>query len=120
LTVAQGLVTHGDGIVGMLIEKIPATFPGLGHVLMAKVDVPLSSRKRWAAQIEETVGELHRHGIVWGDAKPGNVIIDEHDDAWLIDFGGGYTSTWVDEPVAESVEGDLQAVGRMKLALEKE
>jgi len=111
---------HGDGIVGMLIEKIPARFPGLGHVVKAKVDAPLALRKRWVAQIGNTVSELHGHGIIWEDAKPANVIIDEHDDAWLIDFGGGFTPRWVDELVAESVEGDMQAVGRMKLSPEKE
>lgn len=82
--------------------------------------MPLSLRRKWAAQIEDTVKELHCLGIIWGDAKPGNIVIDECDDAWLIDFGGGFTQPWVDSELAESVEGDLQAVGRIRERLEED
>jgi len=102
------------------MDKIPAKFPALDEVIKGRVRVPLPLRKKWAAQIESTVSELHSYGIVWGDGKPGNVIIDEHDDAWLVDFGGGYTPGWVDESLFLSVEGDLQAVKRIKEKLEKE
>jgi len=67
-------------------------------------------REKWAAQIRETVVRLHAIGVVWGDGKPHNVVIDSMDDAWLVDFGGGWTPGWVDEELADTVEGDEQAV----------
>ncbi|KAK3331542.1 hypothetical protein B0H66DRAFT_599016 [Apodospora peruviana] len=79
------------GIVGILLHKIPAKFPVLDNVVNGKVPVLLPLRQKWAAQIEGTLSELHGRRIIWGDAKPGNVIIGERDDAWLIDFGGGFT-----------------------------
>jgi len=63
---------------------------------------------------EQTVIELHKQDIIWGDAKPDNIVIDECDNAWLIDFAGGFTEPWVDRKLCESCEGDLQAVGKIK------
>jgi len=85
---------------------------------------PIPIRQRWAAQIRETVEQLHDAGLVWGDAHLGNVLIDKNDDAWLlIGYGGGYTwpctpgSRWgwvgVDKELADTKEGDLQAVERI-------
>jgi tRNA A-37 threonylcarbamoyl transferase component Bud32 len=102
------------------MDKIPARFPVLDPVINAKVHVPLPLKKKWAAQIESTVNDLHRHGIIWGDAKPTNIIIDEYDDVWLIDFGGGFTPGWVERSLAGSAEGDLQAVKKLKDKLESE
>lgn len=61
----------------------------------------------------ETAHELHRQGIVWGDVKPDNVLIDKNLDAWVVDFGGGFDPEWVDRELAETVEGDLQGLSRM-------
>lgn len=67
-------------------------------------------RGKWARQIRQTVDQLHEIGVVWGDGKTENVLVDsETDDAWLIDFGGGFTEGWVDVGVRETVEGDHQA-----------
>jgi tRNA A-37 threonylcarbamoyl transferase component Bud32 len=59
------------------------------------------------------VHQLHTAGIVWGDAKPDNVLIDYNNDAWLIDFGGGYTNGWVPKEFSGSVEGDLYALQKI-------
>jgi Ser/Thr protein kinase RdoA (MazF antagonist) len=61
---------------------------------------------------------LHTQHIIWGDGKAANVIIDEQDDAWLIDFGGGWTDGWVDEELADTVEGDQQAISKIGTFLE--
>lgn len=71
------------------------------------------TRQKWASQIRDTVEQMHQIGVVWGDGKASNVIIDEEENAWLIDFGGGWTDGWVDEELADSVEGDNQAVSRI-------
>jgi serine/threonine protein kinase len=49
-------------------------------------------KARWADQIRKSVQSLHQSGVIWGDGKPDNVLIDANDDAWLIDFGGGWTN----------------------------
>lgn len=100
-------------ILGLLREYIPSKdslndlkqdgFPGM----------PREIRHKWARQIKETVNHLHAIGVVWGDAKPGNIVIDSNGDAWLIDFGGGWTEGWVEKELEETVEGDQLAVERI-------
>ena len=62
--------------------------------------------------------QLHEMGLIWGDGKPHNVVIDGDGDAWLIDFGGGWTKGWVDENLRGTKEGDEQAVNRIVKFLE--
>jgi hypothetical protein len=50
---------------------------------------------------------------VWGDAKADNLLLDENNDAWLIDFGGSFTEGWVDKEKAETLEGDIQGMGKI-------
>ncbi|KAM3552958.1 hypothetical protein MY1884_006927 [Beauveria asiatica] len=50
---------------------------------------------------------------VWGDAKPDNVLIDGNQNAWVIDFGGGYTEGWVPKNLAGTVKGDLTALTKI-------
>ncbi|WAO87261.1 Protein kinase domain-containing protein [Fusarium falciforme] len=56
---------------------------------------------------------LHNAGVVWGDAKPDNVLIDSSQDAWVVDFGGGYTEEWVPKTLAGTTEGDLVALEKI-------
>ncbi|KAF5989618.1 hypothetical protein FBULB1_758 [Fusarium bulbicola] len=70
-------------------------------------------RQKWACQIRRSIELLHQNGLVWGDGKPSNVIIDDVDDAWLVDFGGGYTRGWVDEELMETKQGDEQALEKI-------
>ncbi|KAI1195801.1 hypothetical protein F5X97DRAFT_230747 [Nemania serpens] len=73
-------------------------------------DIPLAMKQKWARQIEDTLKELHRVGVIWGDAKADNVIIDKENNVVIIDFEGGYTDGWVDAEKAGTVEGDLQGL----------
>ncbi|KAI1407007.1 hypothetical protein F5Y13DRAFT_207057 [Hypoxylon sp. FL1857] len=83
----KGLITHGDGYVGFIMEKIPARFASLAPLLEGEEgEVPLPLKKMWAAQIEYTVAELRKNNIIWKDANPDNVIIDWNYCAWLVDF----------------------------------
>jgi serine/threonine protein kinase len=76
-------------------------------------DCTNEDRLRRSIQIQNYVKCLHEAGVVWGDAKPENVLVDMNGDAWLIDFGGSYTLGWVDEDKQETMEGDLQGVQRI-------
>ncbi|KAF7517122.1 hypothetical protein G7054_g13903 [Neopestalotiopsis clavispora] len=83
--------------------------------LFQVMEEPVSKelRGKWKKQIRKTVEQLHEIGVVWGDGKPCNVIIDNNQDAWLIDFGGGFTDGWVDEKLQNTVDGDSQAVQKI-------
>ncbi|KAK4235246.1 hypothetical protein C8A03DRAFT_17994 [Achaetomium macrosporum] len=76
-------------------------------------DTPNALKDRWARQVRDTLAALHRAGCTWGDAKPDNVLIDVHGDAWIVDFGGGRTEGWVDSGKPGTVEGDLQGLERI-------
>lgn len=69
-------------------------------------DTPRSLKQKWVLQITNGVEQLHRAGIVWGDMKPENIGIYQNEDAWLIDFGGGYMEGCVPRELAGSIEGD--------------
>jgi hypothetical protein len=111
----RGVVALEDGqVAGLLLTYVDHRRRN-GGVLFEDgvVCTPVALRQRWARQVQETVEQLHGAGIVWGDARIGNVMVDVNDDAWLVGFGGGYTTGWVDEDKAGTVEGDLQGVAKI-------
>ncbi|KAK1771692.1 protein kinase [Phialemonium atrogriseum] len=95
-------------LVGLILHHIDE------HTLLSDAvetpETPESSKERWIRQIQDILAALRGAGIVWGDAKPDNIIIDTHGDAWIIDFGGGHTEGWVDKDKAGTVDGDLQGL----------
>lgn len=107
-----GYVKHAENghIIGLLREWIPSGVLGGCLKDMCASTTGKERKEKWAAQIRETVDQLHDMRLVWGDGKPNNVIIDNEDGAWLIDLAGGWTDGWVDEEIADTVEGDEQAV----------
>ncbi|KAI1453896.1 hypothetical protein F4805DRAFT_352899 [Annulohypoxylon moriforme] len=107
-----GYVKHPEAecTIGFLREWVPGDS-------LRNIDIPTTlerRRRKWASQICETVNQLHEVGVIWGDGKASNVIIDEEDSAWLIDFGGGFTEGWVSKELADTAEGDEQAVKIME------
>lgn len=71
-------------------------------------------RRKWDQQVSSTVAYLHEAGVVWGDAKAENVLVDTDDNAWVIDFGGGYTKGWVGRDRMETIEGDQEGLPKIK------
>ena len=104
------------------MEKIPTKFSTLDRVLQNRPDVlaeqvSVERKQKWVAQIEHSMLALHSIGVVWCDAKPGNVLIGEDDNAWLLDFGGGFTQPWMEPSLAGMPEGDIYAFRKIRAAL---
>ena len=112
--ILRGLVKPEDdeNSMGYLMDYIRTKpdFRHLGQIAKGVDSIDLNRRIKWASQIEENIGILHKMGIYWGDAKPDNVLIDLNDDTWLIDLGGNRTEGWVSEKLIDSIEGDLEAL----------
>ena len=101
-------------VVGMLLEWIPPSTMGsdlLSEGLWSQHHHDL--HKKWYKQVTATVKSLHEHGIVWGDVNPGNIAIDSHLNAWVIDFGGLNNPEFVDDNNMETRDGDWQGVRRI-------
>ncbi|TKA25243.1 hypothetical protein B0A50_05941 [Salinomyces thailandicus] len=114
----EGLVTMSSNdhtkLLGFLQTQILDPRP-----LTTKLDTDVSQdlRERWAAESSRMRDVLHAHGIVWGDAKADNFMVDAEDELWMIDFGGSYTEGWVDQECNETVEGDDMGVEKITNAL---
>ncbi|KAI9726229.1 MAG: hypothetical protein M1834_009084 [Cirrosporium novae-zelandiae] len=117
-----------NGIIGFLEEYIPSSQNLDNDIINTpsssennNTPIPSLSEKKtkWLNQISESIFFLHKNNLVWGDAKAQNVLVDGkgEGDAWLVDFGGSWTQGWVDAEVAETVEGDLQGLRRIREVL---
>lgn len=100
----HGVVREGNSLAGMLLTWIDKKGL-LGRARAEEASIQL--RKRWAGQVSGSLQVLHRQGIIWGDVKAENVLVDKDDNSWIIDFGGSYTPGWVDEDKAGTLEGGL-------------
>ncbi|KAK4120249.1 hypothetical protein N657DRAFT_674368 [Parathielavia appendiculata] len=94
-------------ILGLLLTYIDRRRENDGLLLEDHLlHTPIPLRQRWAKQIQETVEQLHGAGLVWGDAKVENELIDKDDDVWPIGFGGGYTDGWGVAKVVEHLSNE--------------
>lgn len=112
----HGAGSSGDrgSIMGILQTLIVDPTP---LTEMFDTAVAQEHRERWAREAEAMKDTLHEHGIVWGDAKGDNLVVDADGELWIIDFGGSYTEGWVDPEVAETKEGDDMGVEKVVNAL---
>ena len=61
--------------------------------------LPVSSVLRWIAQAAEALTALHQHGLVHGDVKPANLILDRDGRVVVVDLGSSSV------PMAEAPRG---------------
>ncbi|PGH12736.1 hypothetical protein AJ79_04097 [Helicocarpus griseus UAMH5409] len=95
----DGLVQDDNGhVMGLLLSYIDCRGTTL-RCIDGRNPENSDSRQKW---------------IDWGDAKAANVLIDVNGDAYLIDFGGGYTVGWVEKEMANSIDGDLQGLENIR------
>lgn len=105
-----GVVDAGQGKIDRMI------FPFIiGKQLKDIESAAAKCKETWKAQMREAVTVLHDHNIVWGDAQPRNVMVEEKTNrVVLIDFAGGICTGWVDIELGNSKAGDLQGLCRLQ------
>ena len=105
-----------DCVNGLILSAI---YPNHGTIA-DRVDGPeglslsMTLRERWYYDVENMIHILHNKGFIWGDVSPNNMITDEDENVWIIDFGGGYTEDWVNPEDMETKKGDLEGLKRIK------
>ena len=62
--------------IGLLLTYIACDF--LTLTCAAEAGTPDSIKQKWVDQVTAILTQLHKAGIVWGDAKPDNVLIDKN------------------------------------------
>ncbi|KAK3683056.1 hypothetical protein LTR37_020594, partial [Vermiconidia calcicola] len=85
----EGLVTDDSGSVvkGLLISY--ASQGALVDMLFdfrSTADLPWHRREKWAKQIVQGLSDIHEAGFVQGDFTLSNIVIDENDNAIIIDI----------------------------------
>ena len=85
LRLCRSLVIEGRTV---LILKDPGGEP-LDQILEREKGQPLDLTRflRIAIGLASALGQVHRQGLIHKDIKPGNVLVDEAGNVWLIGFG---------------------------------
>lgn len=112
-----GLVGFEDSkvdMMGFLLTRIEGARP---LTTLLDSEVAEERRLKWADESKEIVQTLHKHKIIWGDAKADNFMVDEEDNLWIIDFGGSYTEGWIDPELSETKRGDEMGLDKIVNAL---
>ncbi len=73
-----------DGIVYMAMRYLQA---GTLTERIKQGPLPLIEAARLLSQIASALDYAHAHGVLHRDVKPGNILLDEQNNAFLTDFG---------------------------------
>ena len=102
----QGLVVNEDEtlVKGLLIEF--AEQGALVDILYDdKGKLPWARRERWAKDIVRGLAEIHEAGFVQGDFTLSNIVIDENDEAKIIDINRrGCPVGWEPPEISKLIE----------------
>lgn len=86
--VQNDMVDKRSYVVGMLLRYCEKT--DLKFILQhSDPPVEWSRKERWAAQIAHGVIEIQKKGVMHGDLRCANIVIDQLDDAYIIDIVNG-------------------------------
>ena len=102
----QGLVVSEDG---QLVKGLLIGFAEQGALVDILYDnkgqLPWYKRQRWAKQIVQGLSEIHEAGFVQGDFTLSNIVVDEHDEAKIIDINRrGCPVGWEPPEISKLVE----------------
>lgn len=113
--IIRGYVTHArsGAVIGFVSEWVQPSPRGLNLDSINVSKVPCKTRQQWGDQIEYAVASLHEIGIIWGDCKPANIVVDEEDDVYLINLGGRFSMDWVSKEITGTLEGDAVGVAKI-------
>jgi alkyl hydroperoxide reductase subunit AhpC/predicted Ser/Thr protein kinase len=76
-------VEEEDGLPVIAMEHIDGR--PLHHWIQRGISI--RDAVSFAYQIAQGLAEAHRHNVVHGDFKPANIIVDQHGNAKILDFG---------------------------------
>ncbi|KAJ5484079.1 hypothetical protein N7539_005875 [Penicillium diatomitis] len=104
----EGIVVdeHQEVVKGLLINY--AEQGALVDLLYEqRGNIPFQRRERWAKQIVQGLCEIHETGYVQGDFTLSNIVVDENDDAQIIDINRrGCPVGWEPPEIAAKIESN--------------
>lgn len=102
----QGLVVDAtESVVKGLLISFAAKGALVDILYDNKGDLPWSRREQWARQIVQGLSEIHEAGFVQGDFTLSNIVIDESDEAKIIDINRrGCPVGWEPPEISKLVE----------------
>ncbi|MBA3707605.1 MAG: protein kinase [Planctomycetes bacterium] len=84
--IARGIASGiHDGAPFLALEYVRGR--DVQHIINDSVFLDEGATLRIVMQVVDGLGEIHRHGLVHRDLKPGNVILTDSGIAKLVDFG---------------------------------
>src|SRR5207249_3727910 len=78
-------VGESDGVPYLVLDLVEGMT--LSQLISQQGPLPEEEAIAIAGQMAEALGFAHRHGIVHGDFKPANILVDAKGQAYLTDFG---------------------------------
>jgi serine/threonine protein kinase len=121
----HGCLIKRDRIVGFVLDRYPVTLEE-----RLKYSTEIIDTETCMSKIESAINHLHSLGLAHNDLTPMNIMVDEKDSPFLIDFGscGPFGATlitagtpgWIDEDyIVSGAQFDKAALTKIRTWLEK-
>ncbi|MDP6480132.1 MAG: serine/threonine-protein kinase [Phycisphaerales bacterium] len=101
---------HG-GVPYFIMELIERALPLIEYADRHRLDT--RERVQLMTQVCDAVHHGHERGVIHRDLKPGNILIDEHGEPRVIDFGVATTDAESDSPLTRLTRGG-QMIGTLQ------